>query len=332
MPGLRSPRIASLSLLCLLGCGAGIFNLNLPFAAESTWQRYGTVIAGTAAEQYSVQEPTVIYEGSSVIFGGQSQVFKMWHTCGWTRTNICYAESTDGYNFTRYNGGQPVIGGVGRSYVLHLGNTYYIYATTDINGVGWSRYESSDGINWKLTVPQALTVGSAPWEQLASGNIFVWTENSTWYAMYEALGWDYRWRLGLATSPDGITWTKNASNPVIAFPFCGGPEIHKIAGTYYMWAQCGVQAGTSASDIYRFRSTDLLTWTPELIELHRETPDEGSEDNDESQVADPSMVEVNGMVYMYYDATPTQNPTPTASIHIKLAVANMSFTSLVGLN
>ena len=165
--------------------------------------------------------------------------------------------------------------------------------------------------------------------EASTGNIFVWTENSTWYAMYEAFGADRFWRLGLATSPDGIAWTKYAKNPVISFPYCGGPEIHKIAGTYYMWAQCAQT--DSASDIYRLRSKDLFTWIPELIELPRETVDEGPDYNSYGQVADPSMVEVNGMVYMYYDATRTQLPISTDAIHLKVAVAKMSFASLVAL-
>jgi sucrose-6-phosphate hydrolase SacC (GH32 family) len=331
MPGLRFPRIVSFSIICLLGCGTSDQNpLNLPYAAPSTWQRQGTIMTGTAAEDYSVQEPTVIYEGASVLFPGQSPVFKMWHTCGWVVANACYAESTDGFNFTRYNGGQPIINGIGRPFVLHIGSTYYLYAGPEVNGQAWNRYESTDGVQWKMTGNQVLTIGDASWDTLATGNIYIWTENSTWYAIFEALGTDKLWRMGLATSPDGITWTKYANNPVISFPYCGGPEVHKIADTYYMWAQCN-QTTTTSSDIYRLSSTDLHTWTPELIELSRQTYDEGVGDNVNGQVADPSMLEINGMVYMYYDATRTQSPTSTAAIHLKLAVANMSFASLIGL-
>lgn len=329
MRELRFPGIALLSLW-LLGCGSGYLFL-APFEAQSTWQRYGTVISGTAAEEYSVQEPTVIHEGSSVLFNGNAEVFKMWFTCGWSEANICYAESTDGFNFVRYNEGKPIIAGTGRSFVFRLGSTYYCYTTNDGDGTYWDRYESTDGIHWTLTAPQALKLDSGiPWEQVA-GNIFVWIENSTWYAMYEALGKDSNWQVGLATSPDGILWTKEARNPVISYTSCGGPEIHKVANTYYMWGQCSAKLSMLASDIYRWRSTDLVNWTPEVVELWRSTPDEGSLSLNGSQVADPSMVEVDGKIYMYYDATPTQDPTSAASIHLKVAVANMNFASLVAL-
>ena len=270
----------------------------------------------------------MLYEGHSVIFGGDAPVFKMWHTCGWYNGAICYAESTDGFNFTRYNGGVPVIPVIGRPFALHLGDTFYIYATLEGGARGWDLYESKDGVNWTLTAKQVLTISSASWEKQQSGNIYVWVEDSTWHAIYEAYGADNEWRVGLATSPDGIVWTKYSKNPIISFPFCGGPEIHKINGVYYMWGQC-TQSSATASDIYRLRSTDLLSWTPELIELHRETYDEGPDDNYNGQVADPSMVEVNGKVYMFYDATRKQVPSPEEAIHLKVAVANMDFASLV---
>jgi hypothetical protein len=322
------------SLICIGGCGFLVVQnpLHVPTANQGIWQDRETIMTGTSSDQYAVQEPTVIYEGSPVIFAGQKNVFKMWHTCGWLTGNVCYAESTDGFNFTRLNGGQPIIQGVGRPFVLHIGNTYYLYATQEVNGAGWNRYESSDGINWQLTNSLVLKVGGPSWENgPSSGNIFVWTEDSTWYALYEAYGSDWHWRIGLATSPDGIAWTKDASNPVISFPYCGGPEIHKISGTYYMWAQCN-QTGTSATDIYRFSSTDLHAWTLEVIAFTRKTYDEGVDDNVNAQVADPSMVEVNGATYMYYDATRTQNPTAANGMHLKVTVANMSISSLATSN
>jgi hypothetical protein len=49
----------------------------------------------------------------------------------------------------------------------------------------------------------------------------------------------------------------------------------------------------------------------------------------QGQVADPSLVEVNGKVYLYYDATETQVPTAAAAMHLKVAVANMNFATLV---
>lgn len=323
---MRDRGIALLSL-CLLGCGSGYVFL-APFEAQSTWQRHGTVLSGTSAKEYSVQEPTVIHEGSPLLFDAKAEVFKIWFTCGWSESNVCYAESIDGFNFVRYNEGKPIIAGTGRSFVFRLGSTYYCYTTTETFGLYWDRYESTDGVHWTLTVPQALKLDRGiPWEQIA-GNIFVWVENSTWYAIYEAIGKDASWRLGLATSSDGILWTKEARNPVISNASCGGPEIHKVADTYYMWGQCS-KPNILASDIYRWRSTDLINWTPEVVELWRSTPDEGSLSLGGSQVADPSMVEVNGKIYMYYDATPTQDPTSAAAIHVKVAVANMNFAALV---
>ncbi len=334
----RPPLLSSLggillAALTLVGCGqvVEVNPLHLPSAAASTWQRRGTVLAGTAAEEYSVQEPTVLYEGSSILFPGTSSVFKMWHTCGWLRGSVCYAESRDGLQFTRFAEGQPILTGVGRPFVMHMDGKYYLYATPEVGGQGWNRYESQDGVSWSLTAYQTLTTGEASWNRLASGNIFVWKEGTLWYAMYEGLGTDKSWRMGLATSQDGMVWSRNPSNPVIAFPYCGGPEIHKVGATYYMWGQCN-QFPSPSTEIYRLHSTDLLTWTPDLIELARATLDEGTSAGDGGQVADPTMVEANGMVYLYYDATPTQQPTSRSAIHLKVATTEMSLKELAAAN
>jgi len=325
-------RFLVVSIISLMGCGTHVADnpLHLPTAPNGRWQRIGTIMTGTSAEEYSVQEPTVIYDDAPTIFPDQSNVFKMWHTCGWSSGNVCYAESKDGVHFTRYNNGSPIISGVGRPFVLHIGATYYLYATREIDGLGWDRYESSDGISWTLTQSLALKVGGTAWENgLAAGNIFVWIEGKIWYTIYEARGSDHYWRVGLATSQDGISWVKYSGNPVISYPYCGGPEIHKVSGIYYFWGQC-TQTGTVVTDIYRFHSRDLHAWTPDLIELSRATPDEGVGENNNGQVADPSMVEVNGTTFMYYDATRTQEPSAmNGGVHIKLAIAHMSLSSLV---
>jgi sucrose-6-phosphate hydrolase SacC (GH32 family) len=275
-----------------------------------------------------VQEPTILYEDGSLLFEKDLKVFKLWYTCGWLYGNVCYAESKDGINFVRYNQGTPVLYGTGRSFIFHH-DKYYMFTTAERYGQDWDRYESTDGVTWTLTAENTLPIGESNWEKLATGNIFVWIENSTWYAMYEAYGADKAWRMGLATSPDGVHWTKNANNPVVSIPYCGGPEIHKIAGTYYMWTQCSSKTNDPSSDIYKMHSTDLVNWTLDLIELGRQTPDEGAPRfRYGSQVADPTMVEVNGVVYLYYDATRTQEPDAKNAIHLNLAIANMSLATL----
>lgn len=110
---------------------------------------------------------------------------------------------------------------------------------------------------------------------------------------------------------------------------CGGPEVHKLSGIYYVWIQCS-RNSFRPTDIYRFQSSDLKTFirSPVGIVMGRTTKDEGMNVSG-GQVADASMIEVDGKTYMFYDATDTQNPNPTQDMHLKLAIATMSMDQLV---
>jgi len=68
----------------------------------------------------------------------------------------------------------------------------------------------------------------------------VWKDGGTWSLVYEAAGTDSIWPgdVSLATSADGITWTKAASNPVLVHE-AGGWESHNI-GTPSLWKEQGV--------------------------------------------------------------------------------------------
>ena len=66
-------------------------------------------------------------------------------------------------------------------------------------------------------------VGSE-WDQVLFGMHAV-KVNSTYYLYYSGGGsWD-RADIGLATSGDGVNWTKFKANPVLDFPDCRVPEI-----------------------------------------------------------------------------------------------------------
>jgi predicted GH43/DUF377 family glycosyl hydrolase len=78
-----------------------------------------------------------------------------------------------------------------------------------------------------------------------------------WYA-----GWGLTsWGFGLATSPDGITWTKHAGNPVLTATMgweqnsMGHPHVIKDGTTYKMWY------GPSNGRIGYAESGDGISWT-----------------------------------------------------------------------
>jgi predicted GH43/DUF377 family glycosyl hydrolase len=310
----------ALSLLLALGCDT---QERLLVSPDGVWRKQGTIMVGGADEQYSVQEPTVMYE---------SGAFEMWFTCGWTTEGMCYATSPDGVNWTRLNSGLPLINNVAHGFVTKVGSTYYYYAAILPASTGFGRWHSTDKITWSQDGSRILSSTRSGWEAKGIGNIYVWVAGGTWYALYEALGADSVWRTGVATSSDGLTWTESSGNPKIELGStgtCGGPEVHSVSGVYYVWVHCSENSDLP-TDIYRYQSSDLNTFTrsPSWSVMARTTPDEGDE-SFVGQVADPSMVEVNGNTYMFYDATDTQKPTSGDGIHLKLAIATMTIAQLV---
>lgn len=310
---------AHLLVVAILGCGSGQ-RLVTP---DGTWQKLGTVLVGSIDHEYSVQEPSVLFEDGK---------FEMWFTCGWLVEGLCYATSPDGLHWTRANSGAALVENVAHGFVTKIGQTYYYYAAILPASHEFGRWHSIDRVNWVQDASGMLPATETGWEAGQRGNIYVWDAGSTWYALYEALGDDKVWKIGIATSPDGLTWTKSESNPKIALgakAACGGPEVHQISGLYYIWVHCS-QNRLFPTEIYRFQSSDLNSFAlnPNFTVMGRTTPDEGM-NSDDGQVADPSMVEVNGRTYMFYDATDTQDPTADGGIHLKLAVADMTMEKLV---
>jgi hypothetical protein len=139
--------------------------------------------------------------------------------------------------------------------------------------------------------------------------------------LLEGNGGVYNWSIAYYTSADGLSWTiQNAGLPVLdhANGMVGGPWIKKDGATYYLFAHSAVD-GNSPTDVYRFTSTDLITWTqyPAGPMLWRYTDDEGRLIN--GQIADAYIVEVSGTAYLFYSASET---TQAADSCIKLATAS----------
>jgi predicted GH43/DUF377 family glycosyl hydrolase len=261
--------------------------------------------AGPLSSAANFSEPAVIYENG---------MFKMWYSTTATPFSIGYATSSDGIN---WSGGSIVLSSSGvngtfdksvasRPEVIKDTGIYYLYYNgfeTDQSGVGKiGLATSSDGINWNRYSgnPILATSTGSDWESNSLYNSAVVKVGSVWYMLYEGRGATTN-RLGLATSSDGITWTKYASNPVItnglagyAANYAAAPNLIYQNGKFYTWFLYNQGDGTYR--MARAYSSDAINWTrynvPEL------SPEEAWE---YISVSDPSApLEVNGSVYMYY--------------------------------
>lgn len=185
-----------------------------------------------------------------------------------TTTHIGWAYSSDGASWTK--GGELITSrSLEDPFLIKHDGTYYLYvedkADTPFRNI--RLYTSTDFSTWN-DQGDILDIGTAgAWDDQDVSSPVVWREGSTWKMLYEgrkASG--QQGEIGLATSSDGISWTKDAANPVFqGFSWASNvsPDDIMIAddGTYVM-----LYHGQSGS---YFRGAvahgaDLYTWTDPL--------------------------------------------------------------------
>lgn len=303
--------------------------MRISITTSKIWTPQGTVLSGGVDdENNNYNEPNVIYEGG---------VFKMWVHHGWNTSQLYYYTSNDGILWTPY-GSNPLLSGAACvcPFVFKSGATYYLFFTPALNQ-SMQRWSSTDGTTWTQDSSAVLSLGSSgTWDDYQFGNMFVWKEGATdWRMLYEARGGEEAWKLGYATSSDGLSWTKSVSNPVISETgSIGGPFLYKsLGGTYYLWCQNSLVV-TTPTDIDRYKSSNLTSWTKDPIgnnTLGRRGSDEGADNTNNGQVADICMLEIGGQTYAWFVANPNGNAV-TGHAHIKLTISRLPMEQLILTN
>jgi hypothetical protein len=284
----------------------------------------GVVITAVSAD--SPGQPTVLYEAGAHVLSGT--VFKMWFS---TTNGICYAESTDGISWTRYVSNPVISGQRYNGKIVKNAGTYYLYTgagpglATAINA-----YTSSDGISWTLAKANALTITQG-WEAnwLVQLNVCTIDASGTWWAYYTSNASTYY--EGLATSTDGINWTKSASNPIITVA-TSNFDFHKINGFYYGWdGGCPANAPSyNYCDTSRWSSPSPGgPWTQELnASIYAAISPWASGINTGAQYGDPAVIVVSGTAYQYYTVNyGTQNDG--SHFQIGCATSPLGFSQLI---
>ncbi|NIM94739.1 MAG: DUF11 domain-containing protein [Anaerolineales bacterium] len=180
-------------------------------------------------------------------------------------------------DFSKY-GGNPVLSvgapgswdeeGVWDPTILKQGSTHMLwYIGADAS---WTRQIglaiSPDGEIWTKEGSNPVLSPTEPWEGTALGGpsvIFDGGLFKMWYMAFDSSGVG---RIGYATSPDGITWTKYGGNPVLDTGTTGSwesddvttPTVIKEGSTYHMWYG-GYDGG--AFRIGHATSSDGINWT-----------------------------------------------------------------------
>ncbi|UCH10820.1 MAG: T9SS type A sorting domain-containing protein [Fidelibacterota bacterium] len=101
---------------------------------------------------------------------------------------------------------------------------------------------SNDGINWTILDGPVLEPDAGTWDNQTIEAPIVLRENGQYKMWYVGWGNDRIIKVGYATSPDGITWTKYAGNPVMTpgtalweDAICGPGAVIPYEGGYQMW-------------------------------------------------------------------------------------------------
>ncbi len=186
---------------------------------------------------------------------------------------------------------------------------------------------SYDGISWHT--PAKLSFDSSySWDSLGIGApsvIYDKTRNifNLWFVAKGYYNNFTRWRIGYATSSDGINWTKHPqpvlwANKSWEGDDVGNPTVIWEDGLYHMWYHAD-------HDIGHAISTDGINWTKDNYPVL--TP--GPADFDSIRVLNPFVLKKDDIYYMWYtgigsdgkwriglatsQTLPTQTPTPLVS-------------------
>jgi hypothetical protein len=280
----------------------------------------------------------VLHEGNAQVLSGT--VYKAWFG---TAGGIGYAESTDAINWTRRGG--YVLAAAQFPQVFKNGNTYYHYVQPSNVAAGQGSiacYTSTDGVTWTLQNSTVISLGTAG--QWDAGAIYLFTPvyidgGGTWWAVYSGVNASNAFAMGLATSSDGIHWTKYVSNPVALSVWASVPYL--IGGTWYMMAEGvppGVDTTPDPTQGMLVTSTDLINWTPAAnrsVVLHNmqlcEGVNAGVGSTTKGFAYPDFLMQVGSQTFMWYDGGPSNTASNTGSSwQINLAIANAPLTTVLG--
>ncbi len=264
------------------------------------WEYRGVALAGGAGE------PEVHYDSGAAL----------WRMFYAINTTIYRATSTDGITFTA-QGAVAGLSGLRTSLYVEGGTYYLYYSDNAVDPSGNIRLATStDGVNFTavgIKIAYNAIAGSNGWNSL-----HILKDGSTYRMLLEGgVGVGNTWRSFYltATAPSGPWTFQNGEAPLAALNAVGAADqtdstyspgpIFKVGNFYHTFMHDGGWAVSIADDgcqIYHARSLDFLRWTrPRLMIDRADVPLISGQPT--LQLADGTMVEVNGVVYFYCTQT-----------------------------
>jgi len=257
--------------LVLEPTGAGVGNIYIWVTwgtTPSDWIDYsGNPVlspSGTYFETHGVGQANILFI---------DDVYKMWYLgdAGANNNFVMYAESNDGINWTRPYPSPVLFPGPTGSWddlSVHPGAIIYDNGEYKMFYCGWSYTDgpwhiglatSVDGINW-IKYPNPVLYASGGWEyQLATSSVL--KIDNVYYLYYTGRNLPIL-KIGLATSTDGINWTRYSGNPILPYDQSWEgtgvyyPSVYKTNNMYVM-----IYMNQPGSGFGKATSTDAINWT-----------------------------------------------------------------------
>ncbi|HVO73713.1 MAG TPA: hypothetical protein VMT35_06795 [Ignavibacteriaceae bacterium] len=200
------------------------------------WEKYGQSPVlfpdSSGWDSYHVSSGPVIKEDGTykMYYSGWNDQYGSWP--------VGLAISPDGIHWTRY-ACNPIITGEGWDLqirpqsIIKKDGIYYMFFT------GGTGHEckigvatSSNGIDWEKYSGNPVMVAEKSWEGYGVAFPSVIYENNEFAMVYQGI-LDENTSFGLASSTDGLHWTKNSSNPFFKTEDCNR-DVYKISFPYYL--------------------------------------------------------------------------------------------------
>jgi len=296
---------------------------NFEGISAEKWEKYSNNPILAPSESYDsekLSDPWVIYDSNDGIY-------RMWYSgSDGTHTQICYATSTDGKNWTKYSGNPILEVGPSGSYddkyahkacVVYKDGVYYLFYSAQQEGgprtIALATATNPEGPYTKYENNPILTPTES-WEGdfLDCPCVMYDEEEGIWKMWYSAgetdpsskepKYWCY------ATSTDGKNWTKYSENPIASPPNdgswqskgLGGCCVLKINGKYYNYHN-----GFDDNNVSRIgyaTSSDGISWDLEASKgVILDLGPSGSWDD--YQVYRPNVIIIGNEKKLYYNAS-----------------------------
>jgi predicted GH43/DUF377 family glycosyl hydrolase len=225
-------------------------------------------------------------------------------------------------SWTKYAGNPVLSGGEYGSWNRQLNMPCVLYnsdsaryemwfAASAFPATAWKPYRigfaaSTDGIIWKVHPAAVLEPTAGTWDSYNVDMPCVVRENGGYKMWYTGGMYDYEYKTGYATSPDGINWTKHPSNPIF-LPRPGSWEaagVHcgfvvPVAGGYRMYYSGFATYIYSPEHIGTATSADGLVWQRDTVNNPVLSPSADGE-WDDTWVFLPKIVFHDSLFYMWY--------------------------------